>query len=293
MKYLVSLVFSIVISLFLISCTKNEPIICLDQKVRPIFQNNDKFSSLIQDSISELKKTPFSTYDAQFEDYTNRMTVKPINIRAANYKDEFSRFQIVQYDDDFNGIFSDSTDKIFINTFENKYLHTFQSRSRNSIQYKEEFIVNISYLYYKVRFLNDDQIQIKRIQQQPADLIFYDRISNIEILTERENKIDFYDILLKDNLYVYHMAYDCKPCLISIPEINKFKEKNPNVKIVGLVTRDKEQQHLDKLNKLTKNWEVFGISNPNNHHQKIFRGLPEMILIDDKGYYLSKSTWIK
>jgi thiol-disulfide isomerase/thioredoxin len=274
----------------LVSCRNGEQVVHLNQKVSPIFLTNDKFKSLIQDSIPDYKKTSFSTFGAQFDDYSNRMAVKPINVRAANFVDEFSRFQIVQYDDDFNSIFSDSTDKVFINTFKNKYLHTINYS--NYVSYDDELVINVSELFYQIMFLNDDQLKIERTHQQQADLVIADRMPNIELQNSKGQQLNLYDLTTKGNTYIYHMAYDCKPCLTSISEINQYKKENPDVNIVGLVTRDKKQQHLDKLNNLTENWKVFGISFAGNKSRKsLFKDLPEVNFIDSQGYFLATNIW--
>ena len=290
-NYIIS-ISTIVLYLSLNGCVKNEPITYFNQKVIPIFIANDKFNSLFNDSISNQKRSLFSTFDVQFDDISNQMNIKLINLRAANYQDEFSRFQVVQYDDDFNGIFSDATDKVFINTFNNKYLHTINYS--NNVRYDDELILNVSDFYYKIKFLNDDQIKIHRTLYKQADLVFDDRLPNIELLSWNGQRVNLYDLIAKGNTYIYHMAYDCRPCLTSVSEINQYKKENPNVNIVGLVTRKDEEQHLDLLNNLTTDWKVFGVSNSENKYQeKIFKGLPEVDLIDNQGYFLIKNIWFK
>jgi len=175
MKILIGLVFSIATSIFLICCSKKEQTLKFNLKVTPFFLEKEQVKNLIQDTLPESSKTRYSTYDAQFDDYTNQLAFKPINLRATNYIDEFSRFQIVQYDDDFNGVYNDSTDKIFFNTFNNEYLHTIDYK--NFTHYKQEFIVQVSYLFYKIKFLSDDQLRVKRVHKQQADLTFHDKFS--------------------------------------------------------------------------------------------------------------------
>ena len=191
MKQYLTVIFNcIFLGLFLIGCTKNESIVYFNQKVEPIFLINDKFSTLLQDSIFRNNKIQFSTFGAQFDEYSNRMTVKPINVRGANFIDKFSRFQIVQYDDDFNGIFSGSIDKIFINTFNNKYLHTINYS--NYVNYTDVLVFNVSDLHYQIQFLKNDQVKIQRTHQQQADLVISDRMPNIKLQNLKGQQLDLY-----------------------------------------------------------------------------------------------------
>lgn len=278
---------SLILSFILIitSCSEKSTI-SVDQVIHPSIHKIPSMLAVI-DSAKGILKGEFGTIDINHFDSSQLLSYAPVGIKAGNCLTAENRFQVVLYDTDHNGKYTDAIDRIFINTYGSEYIPT--TGFKNWVYFRKTISVQINENEYLLKIENAHTIDVAKTNNAKIDIYFSDKLPLITLVSESKEHTLLSEHLkpFKKNL-IYHLSYDCKPCLKAIPILNKLAKHHTDLQIIGIVSKQNAQKQLAKLKPLIEGWEIYALESEAKQKDLPFRSMPEFKLVNENGLYLEQ-----
>ncbi len=214
--------------------------------------------------------------------------IKEWKLKYGTYKDSVAQFNIGVFDKNKNGVYTDKYEDILFVGAKNdsSFQYTSSISSRACLLKKTIFLNYNNTALYKIITLNQDELVIEKVKKgsYSPDLIFYDRLPDIELKFLNEDKSINLTSLAngKPTKFIFFVTW-CPPCWKEMEEIYR-KKLYESYNIVSIFSGGAIEESLAIIEEKKYPWLFL---KSNEKINKIFsqNGFPYIVSFDKNGIF--------